>query len=215
MSNYSDHRVDRHEINVNFRNTTTTPSMFQSFFDSEYRGVYITVCCVRLSITIISVFNTWCTYKYYYIQIQACKAKHEMISGSVWSSHMRTIFFFDMIISFCHIPPFVGPNVIPKEYQLIVIMRFWQILKVLKEHNELRYHRLSSMLTSLAKITFEDTVLIKTHLIKHPLKCLGAIYLFCVFVLGYVVFAFERLGGHEQSLMNMIWLINSLSFEYA
>jgi len=31
----------------------------------------------------------------------------------------------------------------------------------LKEHNELRYHRLTNVLTSLAKVTFEDTFLVK------------------------------------------------------
>ena len=37
---------------------------------------------------------------------------------------------------------------------------YW-VVKLLKEHNELRYHRLTNVLTSLAKVTFEDTFLVK------------------------------------------------------
>ena len=65
--------------------------------------------------------------------------------------------------------------------QSIIIL---SVIKLLKEHNELRYHRfvyssfskidwrivfrLTNVLSSLVKITFEDTFLIKTHFLKHP-----------------------------------------------
>ena len=63
------------------------------------------------------------------------------------------------------------------------------------------------MLTSLAKITFEDTVLIKMHLLKHPYKCLIGVYLFCTLILGYVVFASERISGHVSKIYDIIWLM--------
>ena len=44
---------------------------------------------------------------------------------------------------------------------MIPLIRFYQVVKLLKEHNELRYHRLTNVLTSLAKVTFEDTFLVK------------------------------------------------------
>ena len=42
------------------------------------------------------------------------------------------------------------------------------MVKLLKEHNELRYHRLTNVLSSLVKVTFEDTFLVKAHFLKHP-----------------------------------------------
>ena len=50
------------------------------------------------------------------------------------------------------------------ELQMIPLIRFYQVVKLLKEHNELRYHRLTNVLTSLAKVTFEDTFLVKVGL---------------------------------------------------
>ena len=63
------------------------------------------------------------------------------------------------------------------------------------------------MLTSLARITFEDTVLVKTHLVKYPYKCLTGVYLFCIVVLAYVVFCCERVTGHELPFSDSVWLM--------
>ena len=42
---------------------------------------------------------------------------------------------------------------------------YW-VVKLLKEHNELRYHRLTNVLTSLAKVTFEDTFRVKPWILR-------------------------------------------------
>ena len=51
---------------------------------------------------------------------------------------------------------------------------------------------------SLAKVTFEDTFLVKAHFLKHPGQVLLSIYFFCVFGLGYTVFVCERASLHVQ-----------------
>ena len=63
------------------------------------------------------------------------------------------------------------------------------------------------MLTSLARITFEDTVLVKTHLVKYPYKCLTGVYLFCIIVLAYVVYSCERCTGQEFVYGDAVWLM--------
>lgn len=77
------------------------------------------------------------------------------------------------------------------------------MVKLLKEHNELRYHRLTNVLSSLVKVTFEDTFLVKAHFLKHPGQVLLSIYFFCVFGLGYAVYVCER-AAPAVNLINRI-----------
>ena len=77
------------------------------------------------------------------------------------------------------------------------------MVKLLKEHNELRYHRLTNVLSSLVKVTFEDTFLVKAHFLKHPGQVLLSIYFFCVFGLGYAVYVCER-AAPDVNVINRI-----------
>ena len=62
--------------------------------------------------------------------------------------HQTTFFLFNGLVTW------------PLNIRHVMRSLYW-VVKLLKEHNELRYHRLTNVLTSLAKVTFEDTFLVK------------------------------------------------------
>ncbi|CBY18124.1 unnamed protein product [Oikopleura dioica] len=164
---------------------------------------------LKLSLAIISIFMNYALYQYYTGELRVMRIKRYLIRGQtgVLTSPMAVLFILECILCTIHMPPGFDASFRP-EWQLIPMIRLYQVIKLLKEHNELRYHRLTNVLSSLVKITFEDTFLIKTHFLKHPAQVLLAIYFFCVFGLGYVVFVFERANmSGTLKLENMVWLV--------
>ena len=97
-------------------------------------------------------------YRYFWeIQIFEVK-KRFLIRGQtgVFSSPMAIMFCIECIISFVHVPPGIESKATP-ELQMIPLIRFYQVVKLLKEHNELRYHRLTNVLTrKILKICKRD-----------------------------------------------------------
>ena len=116
------------------RNLTNEPS-----FKVLYRinAIYaITFTAIRSIITLMTLINCVCIYLYYRTEVEALKARQSMISGSVWSSPMRVIFTLEIFINLIHIPPFIGSDYIWKEYQLVLLVRFYQVSIMIANSND-------------------------------------------------------------------------------
>lgn len=107
------------------RNQTLEPSFYHLYRTNGILTICFTV--IRSVITLMSLVNILFIYFYYHTEVEACKARQSLISGSVWSSPMRVLFILEVIINIIHLPPFIGSDCVRKEWQLLVICRFYQV----------------------------------------------------------------------------------------
>jgi len=173
--------------------------------------LYLFTAVLKGCLALSSIFLIFSLHEYYSGVLRLMRIRRDLISGKtgVLTSPLAIFFLFECFLCSLQIPPGAETTIHP-EWQLVSIIRLYQVIKLLKEHNELRYNRLTNVLSSLAKIRFTDTFLIKTHFLKHPAQVLLAIYMFCVFGLGYVVFVFERSDTKYLDviqLQNIVWLV--------
>ena len=114
------------------RNLTREPSFSKLYQTNMVYSVTFTV--IRSIISLLSLINVICIYFYYKTEVEACKARQSLISGSVWSSPMRFVFTVEVFLNLIHIPPFIGSDWIWKEYQLLIIVRFYQVSNAPSSH---------------------------------------------------------------------------------
>ena len=115
-------------------------------------------------------------------------------------------------VNFIHLPP--GIDLSP-EYQLFVFIRIYHVVKYLREHHPMRYHRMTEILKTISSVKLSSTFLLKvydnfaqnccinccincctlindnfkSYFLKKPLSMLCAIYIFNVFAVGYIIYA--------------------------
>ena len=98
----------------------------------------------------------------------------------------------EIIATSLHKPAFAF---LRNELQLLAFVRVYHIVKFLREHHPMRYHRMTEILKTVASVHLSSTFLIKSYFMKRPVVMLSIIYSVNIFGLGYVVYILERTWG--------------------
>ena len=64
-------------------------------------------------------------------------------------------------VNFIHLPP--GIDLSP-EYQLFVFIRIYHVVKYLREHHPMRYHRMTEILKTISSVKLSSTFLLKVKI---------------------------------------------------
>ena len=85
-------------------------------------------------------------------------------------------------------PPFINSGYQP-ELQLVIFTRIVAALKFCKHNHPKQFNNIMELVTSISPIDFEESsFVLKTYFVEYPLYTLFIIYIYMIFVFGYVVF---------------------------
>lgn len=162
---------------------------------------------IRTLITCITAIQLCFLFWYYELEMRLLVAKKHLDDGvTLFSSPLRWNLILEIIATGIHRPTFLNTR-LQNEFQLTAIFRLYHIVKFLREHHPMRYHRMTEILKTVASVKLSSTFLIKSYFMKKPLVMLLVIYGCNIILLSYVVYVLERKFGKCYSYMDSIWLL--------
>ena len=187
--------------NVNL--TTETTEELVDFLD--HVGALI-----KTLISVFSLFSLFLVWWYAELERRLLIIRHHMCAevGLMFSPLARG-FFCEVFINLLHVPPRSLPwiNLSP-EFQLCNFLRLYQVMKLMREHHPMRYNRMTEILRALTEIKLSTSFLLKSYFLSNPLLVLAGLYMFNVFVIGYLVFSMERSYGTCTMYIDVVWMMS-------
>ena len=151
---------------------------------------------------------------------------HLMEEIGLMQSPLSRYYFFELCLSMIHLPPYTQMF---NEFQLVMFCRLIHVVKFgvffeyfelsetfsqyltlkkfMREHHPMRYNRMTEVLKVVSQTKLSTSFLVKSYFLKSPGISLFIIYLFNVFIIGYIVYALERVEGTCMSYWNVTWII--------
>lgn len=163
---------------------------------------------IKCAMSLITFTAVCLMYFYHSAEISVLKIKRYLPEDSRFMKSPKIkSFIFKTFVTCLHVPPIVDAW-IAYEAQLIVTLRLLLSgIKVMKECNELRYHRLGNVLSNLARIKIHGTFLLKTYFLRHPKATLFIVYLMVVVIFPYFVILAEFQVGNVLEFKDAWWLL--------
>ena len=81
-------------------------------------------------------------------------------------------------------------------------------MKLMREHHPMRYNRITEILRALTEIKLSTSFLLKSYFLSNPMLVLLVLYMFNVFVIGYLVFSMERSNGTCTMYIDVVWMMS-------
>ena len=102
-------------------------------------------------------------------------------------------------------PPFITSGV-PPELQLVIFARIVAVLKFCKHNHPKQFNNIMELVGSISPIDLEESYFVmKTYFVEYPLYTLFIIYLYMIFVFGYIVFVL----GNDLILMILLLVFDN------
>ncbi|CAG5080528.1 Oidioi.mRNA.OKI2018_I69.PAR.g9631.t1.cds [Oikopleura dioica] len=162
---------------------------------------------VRVTISVLTVLTVGLIWWYSELERRLLVVRHHLSdSVNLFFSPLAGALYAELILCVIHLPPGF-PKFFPTEMQLVTFARLYHIVKYMREHHPMRYHRMTEILKTVASVKLSSTFLLKSYFLKKPLPMLMALYLFNVFAVGYIVFALERLRGKCMEYTDVVWMM--------
>ncbi|XP_078487696.1 uncharacterized protein LOC100177713 [Ciona intestinalis] len=194
-----------------YLNSSNADSYFKRWYISHLNfayGISILNACLKSSLSVVTVVSSICLILYHKAELDVLRMKRYIPEDSSFgkSPKLRS-FTLKFILASLHIPPMCDAW-INYEFQLIVLSRIFVCgIKLLKECNELRYHRLGNVLSNLARVKIHSTFLIKTYFLRYPKFILFVVYIFVVGFFPYLVVITEAIEGNQIYYSDACWLM--------
>ena len=71
----------------------------------------------------------------------------------------------------------------------------------------IQYGRMTEILKVVTRTPLSTAFLLKSYFLKSPVLILFIVYLFNVFVIGYIVYALERANGTCMEYVDVVWIM--------
>jgi len=161
---------------------------------------------VRVTISALTVLSLCLIWWYTELERRLLVVRHHLSDSiNLFNSPLASGLYIELICCLIHVPPSVA--VLRPEWQLLTFIRLYHIVKYMREHHPMRYHRMTEILKTVASVKLSSTFLLKSYFLKKPLPMLMALYIFNVFAVGYIVFALERNHGTCMQYKDVVWMM--------
>jgi len=184
-------------------NSTETTDASRDKIESFLKGISFSV---RVTISALTVLSLCLIWWYTELERRLLVVRHHLSdSVPLFNSPLAPGLYVELLCCIVHVPPCM--NMFPPEWQLITFVRLYHIVKYMREHHPMRYHRMTEILKTVASVKLSSTFLLKSYFLKKPLPMLMALYFFNLFAVGYIVFALERSHGTCMLYKDVVWMI--------
>jgi hypothetical protein len=186
-------------------NLTTSDIDSQQKIRNFLKGISFSVRVTISALTVLSLCLIW-----WYTELERrllVVRYHLSDSIHLFNSPLAPGLYLELLCCVVHVPPCLGTDMIRPEWQLVTFIRLYHIVKYMREHHPMRYHRMTEILKTVASVKLSSTFLLKSYFLKKPLPMLLALYIFNVFAGGYIVFALERNHGTCMQYNDVVWMM--------
>ena len=125
--------------------------------DEYLRGVLF---AVRVGISSLTVLTLGLVWWYQELERRLLVVRHHLSQNvPLLCSPLMTSFVLELSVNFIHLPPGIDRS--PPEFQLFVFIRIYHVVKYLREHHPMRYHRMTEILKTISSVKLSSTFLLK------------------------------------------------------
>ena len=139
-------------------NNRTTSRYLDNSINEEYlRGVLF---AVRVGISSLTILTLGLVWWYQELERRLLVVRHHLSQNvPLLCSPLMTSFVLELTVNLIHLPPGIQRS--PPEFQLFVFIRIYHVVKYLREHHPMRYHRMTEILKTISSVKLSSTFLLK------------------------------------------------------
>ena len=116
---------------------------------------------VRVLISALTVLTMGLVWWYQELERRLLVVRHHLSQNvSLFCSPLMASFVLELFINGIHLPPGFESPVVP-EFQLFIFIRIYHVVKYLREHHPMRYHRMTEILKTISSVKLSSTFLLK------------------------------------------------------
>ena len=165
---------------------------------------------IKTLISVFSLCSIILVWWYAELERRLLVIRHHLCAEvSLMFSPLARGFFLEVFINMLHVPPrsLCWVKLSP-EFQLFNFLRLYQVMKMMREHHPMRYNRMTEILRALTEIKLSTSFLLKSYFLSNPMLVMVLLYMFNVFVIGYLVFSMERSSGTCTMYIDVVWMMS-------